>query len=162
MGLALARNFRVVSLACSNGFTPEVITREQGLAWPSSAKPSSDWEEKSGWNPMVKAGPDFGLTSHRFSLIALLQRVVESPRQTFLLVEDDPGDVFLMQRACRKAKLINSLQIATDGQMAVDYLAGIGEFGDRTQYPIPCLVFLDLKLPYKHGFDVLKWVRTQS
>ena len=87
---------------------------------------------------------------------------MESPRETYLLVEDDPGDIFLMQRACQKANLINPLRIVTDGQMAVNYLSGTGEFADRTQFPIPCLVFLDLKLRYKHGFDVLRWMRTQS
>jgi CheY-like chemotaxis protein len=86
---------------------------------------------------------------------------VEKSRPTFLLVEDDPSDIFLMQRACQKAKLTDCLQIVTDGKMAVDYLAGIGKFADRSQYPLPSLVFLDLKLPYRSGFDVLRWMRTQ-
>jgi hypothetical protein len=62
----------------------------------------------------------------------------EGRSRAFLVVEDDPGDVFLMQRACRQANLSNPLQIVTDGQMAVDYLQGNGEFADRTKHPLPC------------------------
>src|SRR5262249_21297458 len=47
----------------------------------------------------------------------------------------------------------------SDGAGAIDYLAGKGEFADRTKYPLPCLLLLDLKMPYKDGFEVLQWVR---
>jgi CheY-like chemotaxis protein len=84
-----------------------------------------------------------------------------NPNATILLVEDDPNDVFLMKRALKGAAITNPLQIAEDGQQAIDYLAGSGSFADRTTFPIPSLVFLDLKLPYKGGFEVLEWIRTQ-
>ena len=48
------------------------------------------------------------------------------------------------------------------GQEAINYLSGAGNFSDRNQFPIPSIVFLDLKLPYKSGFDVLEWIRGQS
>src|SRR5439155_14835125 len=76
-------------------------------------------------------------------------------------VEDDPADIFLMQRACRRTNIVNNLKVVTDGQMAIDYLAGAGAFADREEYPLPWLIFLDLKLPYKGGFEVLKWMHTQ-
>jgi CheY-like chemotaxis protein len=79
--------------------------------------------------------------------------------QTILLVEDSEDDVFLMQRALQKAHLTFPLQIAADGQQALDYLAGHGKFTDRARHPVPALVFLDLKLPYVHGFEVLAWIR---
>jgi CheY-like chemotaxis protein len=50
---------------------------------------------------------------------------------------------------------------ASDGQEAIDYLQGAGKFADREQFPLPCLVLLDLKLPYVMGLDVLKWIREQ-
>jgi CheY-like chemotaxis protein len=84
-----------------------------------------------------------------------------NPNATILLVEDDPNDVFLMKRALKAAAITNPLQIAEDGQQAINYLAGTGQFADRTAFPIPSLVFLDLKLPYKSGFEVLDWIRTQ-
>jgi len=83
-----------------------------------------------------------------------------NPNATILLVEDDPNDVFLMKRALKRAAIPNPLQIAEDGQEAINYLAGTGEFADRNAYPIPNLVFLDLKLPYKSGFEVLEWMKT--
>jgi CheY-like chemotaxis protein len=85
-----------------------------------------------------------------------------NPSATILLVEDEPSDVFLMKRALKGAQILNPLQVACDGQQAIDYLSGAGKFSDRTQFPIPSIVFLDLKLPYKSGFDVLGWIRGQS
>jgi len=78
---------------------------------------------------------------------------------TILLVEDSEDDVFLMQRALTKANITYPLQIATDGEQALQYLRGEGRFIDRRQHPAPSLVFLDLKLPYVHGFEVLAWIR---
>jgi len=66
--------------------------------------------------------------------------------KTILQVEDDPNDVFLMQLAMKKAGVANPVQIATDGQQAIDYLYGAGKFTDRGKFPLPCLVLLDLKL----------------
>jgi len=81
---------------------------------------------------------------------------------TILLVEDNEDDVFIMRRALKEAKILNPLQIATDGESAVNYLEGKGEFGDRERYPLPAVVFLDLKLPLKSGHDVLAWARAQK
>ncbi|MEO6035484.1 MAG: response regulator [Verrucomicrobiota bacterium] len=47
------------------------------------------------------------------------------------------------------------------GQEAVDYLAGVGKYEDRAKHPLPSLIFLDLKLPFKHGLEVLQWIREQ-
>ena len=79
--------------------------------------------------------------------------------KTILQVEDDPNDVFLFQHAMTKAGVANPVQVATDGQQAIDYLQGAGKFADREKFPFPCLVLLDLKLPYVMGLDVLKWIR---
>jgi two-component system response regulator len=81
--------------------------------------------------------------------------------QTILQVEDDPNDVFLLRHAMKKMGVENPIQVASDGQQAIDYLQGAGQFADRAQFPLPCLVLLDLKLPYVMGLDVLKWIRQQ-
>ena len=78
-----------------------------------------------------------------------------------LLVEDDPDDVFLMKRALKAAGISDPLHVVEHGQAALDYLAGTGGYADRTRHPFPSLVFLDLKLPYKSGFEVLSWFREQ-
>jgi CheY-like chemotaxis protein len=76
-----------------------------------------------------------------------------------LLVEDNADDVFIMQRAWQKAAVQNPLRVVSDGKQAVDYLSGNGEFSDRRQHPIPCLILLDIKLPHMTGFEVVAWLR---
>ena len=78
-----------------------------------------------------------------------------------LLVEDNPDDVLLLQRAFRKANLMNPVQVVPDGQAAIDYLSGAAPYDDRSRYPIPALVLLDLKLPKRNGHEVLQWIRAQ-
>jgi CheY-like chemotaxis protein len=82
--------------------------------------------------------------------------------KTILLVEDTDDDVFFLKRALRDAGIGNPMQVAVDGQQAIDYLEGKGSFADREKYPLPFLVLLDLKLPYVMGLDVLKWIRSQN
>ncbi|MEG4326538.1 response regulator [Microcoleus sp. AT3-A2] len=82
--------------------------------------------------------------------------------QTILLVEDNPVDVLLMQRAFRNETFANtSLQIVRDGDAAVFYLNGDGEYSDRDRYPLPAIILLDLKLPRRSGHEVLVWLRQQ-
>jgi two-component system response regulator len=81
--------------------------------------------------------------------------------KTILQVEDDPNDVFFLNHAMKKMGVANPVQVVTDGQEAIDYLQGAGKFADRGKFPFPCLVLLDLKLPYVMGLDVLKWIRQQ-
>lgn len=78
-----------------------------------------------------------------------------------LVVEDNPDDVMLLQRAFRKANLMNPVRVVADGQAAVDYLEGKPPYGDRDEYPLPALVLLDLKLPKRTGHEVLNWIREQ-
>ncbi|MBD3884155.1 response regulator [Phormidium tenue FACHB-886] len=80
---------------------------------------------------------------------------------TILLVEDNAKDVFLIQRAFRKAAVVTPLQIVSDGDAAVQYLSGEAPYGDRAVYPFPDLLLLDLKLPRRSGAEVLQWIRQQ-
>jgi CheY-like chemotaxis protein len=82
--------------------------------------------------------------------------------KTILQVDDDPNDVFLLQHAMKRMGVTNPLQVASDGQEAINYLQGAGKFADRGSFPFPCLVLLDLKLPYVMGLEVLRWIRQQS
>ena len=81
---------------------------------------------------------------------------------SILLVEDNEDDVFLMERALQGAGIVNRMNIAQDGQEAIDYLSGTHKYCDRSKYPIPAVVFLDLKLPLKSGHQVLEWIRNQK
>lgn len=81
---------------------------------------------------------------------------------TILLVEDNPDDVLLIQRAFRKANLVNPISVVDDGEKAISYLSGAGEYADRSRHPVPVLVLLDLKLPRKSGHEVLAWIKQHA
>jgi CheY-like chemotaxis protein len=78
---------------------------------------------------------------------------------TVLLVEDDLNDIFLVKRAFKMADIPNPLQVVTDGQDAINYLAGEGKYADRELYPLPSLIVMDIKMPRRTGFEVLGWVK---
>ena len=73
-----------------------------------------------------------------------------------LLVEDSPDDILLTEEALRDAKIANELSSVMDGEAALDYLRGVGEFENRTR---PDLVILDLNLPKKDGRQVLREIK---
>jgi two-component system, chemotaxis family, response regulator Rcp1 len=76
-----------------------------------------------------------------------------------LLVEDNPGDVRLVQEALRDSKLINKMHAVTDGQKALAYLRKEGLFADAVR---PDLVLLDLNLPRKDGREVLAEIKADD
>jgi CheY-like chemotaxis protein len=79
-----------------------------------------------------------------------------------LLVEDREDDVLLIKKSFERAHLTNPVQVARDGDEAIAYLSGEGEFGNRADNPLPILILLDLKMPKVGGFEVLSWVRKQE
>jgi CheY-like chemotaxis protein len=83
-------------------------------------------------------------------------------KNCILLVEDDGNDVLLLEHAFRKANLTNPIYSVNDGEQAIDYLYGRGQYSDRQKFPLPLLVLLDLKLPRKGGLEVLTWLREQN
>jgi CheY-like chemotaxis protein len=82
--------------------------------------------------------------------------------RAILLVEDNEDDLFLMKRALRSARIVNPVIVVETGQEAMDYLGGAGKFADRYSYPIPAAVFIDLKLPFVFGHEVLAWIRRRK
>ena len=79
-----------------------------------------------------------------------------------LVVDDSDDDVFLLSRAFEKAGLKNSIIHLSDGEEAVDYLSGENGFTDRSRYPLPKLMVLDVKMPRRDGFDVLQWLLSRK
>jgi CheY-like chemotaxis protein len=82
-------------------------------------------------------------------------------KHPILIAEDEDDEAYLLQRALKKAAISNPICLVKNGEQAIEYLAGAGSFTDRTQYPAPLLVLLDLNMPKKSGFEVLAWIRTQ-
>ena len=78
------------------------------------------------------------------------------------MIEDNPSDVALTQRALARARIANPLVIAEDGQEALDYLFGAGAHAGRDATNQPTLTLLDLKLPKVPGLEVLRQLRSDS
>lgn len=79
-----------------------------------------------------------------------------------LIAEDNDDDYFILDRAFKKSGFFNPIQRVKNGQEAILYLSGASPYSDRTVYPFPYVLLLDLKMPIKHGFDVLKWIRDRK
>lgn len=81
--------------------------------------------------------------------------------QCVLFAEDDDNDAFFLERAFKQARIANPLHRVIDGEEAINYLAGHDKYADREKYPLPSMMLLDLKMPRKNGFEVLRWLRAQ-
>ena len=73
-----------------------------------------------------------------------------------LLIEDNPGDVRLIQEALQDGKLLNRVATVTDGQKALAYLRKEGSYAQATR---PDLILLDLNIPRKDGREVLAEIK---
>jgi len=78
-----------------------------------------------------------------------------------LLAEDDEDDILLVRRAFKDLGILNPLHVVRDGDEAMAYLKGVGEYSNRAEYPLPSLLLLDLKMPRIDGFEVLQWIRSE-
>lgn len=76
-----------------------------------------------------------------------------------LLVEDNDGDIFLTKKAFEKAKIMNHIYVAKDGEIAMEMLRREGEYADIA---VPDIVLMDINLPKKDGMQVLKEMKNDD
>jgi CheY-like chemotaxis protein len=81
--------------------------------------------------------------------------IIGKPKE-ILLVEDNEGDVGLIEEVLEDAGIGKTLRVATDGEEAIRFLHGEEKFSGS---PRPDLVFLDLNLPKKDGSEVLREIK---
>ena len=82
-------------------------------------------------------------------------KIIDKPVE-ILLVEDNEGDVGLIEEVFEEAKIRNNIHVAEDGEEAVLYLRGEGKFSGS---PRPDIILLDLNLPKNDGREVLKEIK---
>jgi len=78
-----------------------------------------------------------------------------------LLVEDDPGHARLIEKNLHRSNVTNDLITVSDGQQALDYLFGEGEYAEWER-PSLLLVLLDLNLPVLDGYQVLERMKADE
>jgi len=79
-------------------------------------------------------------------------------RAPILLVEDEDDQAALIQDALREGDDSHQISRVASGEEALAYLSGEGIFADRSQFPLPRLMLLDLRMPGMGGFGVLRWM----
>jgi CheY-like chemotaxis protein len=84
----------------------------------------------------------------------------ETTSVEILLVEDNPQDLELARRALSKANLTNRIQVARDGEEALEFIFCEGAHTARKIEDTPKVILLDLKLPKVDGLEVLRRIKS--
>jgi CheY-like chemotaxis protein len=79
-----------------------------------------------------------------------------------LILEDEEEDALLLKRALTNARVENPVHRVANGPHAIAFLRGVFPFYDRKAFPLPAIMFVDLKLPGMDGFTFLEWVKSHG
>lgn len=74
-----------------------------------------------------------------------------------LIVDDSESDIFFLLRAFAASGVRNPVHVVRSGSEAIEFLEGSGKFENQRRFPLPKIVFLDLRMPPPNGLDVLRW-----
>jgi CheY-like chemotaxis protein len=78
-----------------------------------------------------------------------------------LLAEDSEEDELLFMNALQNSGIRNPVIVVTDGRQVIAYLNGELQYADRSRFPLPRILMLDLAMPKLDGWQVLQWVRAR-
>jgi CheY-like chemotaxis protein len=79
-----------------------------------------------------------------------------------LLVDDNADDRLFFQLAWEKNLPTHPLRVVASRREAMDYLVGRSHFADRTAFPVPSVIILDMRLPDGNGSDLIRWIRSRT
>src|SRR5205809_4408040 len=77
-----------------------------------------------------------------------------------VIVDDREDDCILLERELRKQGVTNPITRFTDGEKALRFLKGDGQYANRERHPLPSILLLDLKMPRVSGFEILEWLQS--
>lgn len=89
-------------------------------------------------------------------------RVSVATGPSVLIADDSESDIFFLLRAFSASRVKNPVYVVRSGAEAMQYLSGEGKFANRDRFPLPKIVFLDLKMPAPDGLAVLRWKETRK
>jgi CheY-like chemotaxis protein len=85
-----------------------------------------------------------------------------SKKYHVLIADDSEEDSFFIERALRRATRFQVIASVRNGEEAIAYLAGGGQYADRQLWPFPDVILMDLKMPLLGGIEVLEWLQRQT
>jgi CheY-like chemotaxis protein len=86
----------------------------------------------------------------------------DKPVFNILIADDSEDDLFLFTTAIHQVPGLKVVGEVSNGTKVIAYLHGLAQFRDRKKYPMPDMLLLDLKMPFKDGFGVLEWLQEQT
>ena len=108
---------------------------------------------------VIQAEPPVGSRSGLWEDTVTYTRSDGQKKPFILLIEDNPGDVLLVEEALREHRIDCDFTVLSDGEQAILLFEAIDRRADRHA---PTLVLLDLNLPKRSGHEVLSYIRRSS
>jgi DNA-binding NarL/FixJ family response regulator len=90
------------------------------------------------------------------------QRISAGLSGSLLFVEDNDYDFIVACHQIRKLKITNPIQQVRTTEEMLDYLGGFDQYADRDRYPVPAIVFVNLRLPDSSGIGAQALIRTNA